>query len=455
MPAAMQPASVWRGAVLLLGLLSLSGPARADTWGQVEEVLSGVAAVYYAEPDPDAMLRGALVAMTEQAPRALFDGASHRERYRIRIGQQIVVSLEHPADIDDAIVGIVKVADVLHQRTRVSSQRLVEAALRGAVMALGNCYSVYLTADTVKRLSFARGEEPADVGVSLECGSHGQVRHVRPSSPAYLAGFEPGDKIRAVDGRPTRGLDAAEIYALLSGKQGTRVRVGLTRNSGVDVTVELVREVPVEHKAARHQIAGGRVLYLRPGPMGERTTAATVPFLGCATRQGIILDLRGNEGGRVDEAERFAGLFLEPGPIASIEGRGQRSLGQLETQSEGPCARVPVVVLVDRQTASAAELIAQALRERRHATLIGQATFGKGSVQQFLRFEDGSVAKVTTARYLSPSGKPLDRSLEPDIKMPDAGVHLREGSDPTIDPVVRLALDRLLLGGPGPRTVGK
>ncbi|MFH1810163.1 MAG: S41 family peptidase [Pseudomonadota bacterium] len=448
----------------MLAALALAGAqgagqasrAEDDTWAQIEEVLSGVTAIYYTPPDVDGMLRGALVAMVQQVPRADFDASSHRERYRIRVGRQTVASLPHPTELDEVMVGILKAADALHGATRVPRERLVESALRGAVQGMGNCYTVYLTRDMVQRLSYEPDQTPADVGIALECGQEGMVRHVRPGSPAYVGGIERGDRVRSVDGKPCRGMDAAEIYALLSGPCGSRTRVGVTRRSGVDLTVDLMRE---ERPAARpwvRELAQGKVLYVRPGPMTAHTTQELAPHLACDRRQGVVLDLRGNEGGRVDEAENFAGLFLEPGPVAHLEGRGQRDLGHLVVKAAGPCSHVPLVVLVDHDTASAAELIAQALRERRGAALLGQTTFGKGSVQQFLRFSDGAVAKVTTARYLSPSGKPLDHPLDPDVVLSDSGVALGPTSDPMVDPLVRLASERLLVLGPGaPTAQGK
>jgi len=427
-----------------------------EIWQRVEEVLSGVAANYYRVPDADAMLRGALLAMTQVAPRAHFDATSHETQYRVRIGRAAVVSLAHPQELDEVVSGIVRVSEVLARRTAVSRENLVNAALRGAILSLDNCWTVYLTHEMVRHLSFGPGEVPGDVGLSLVCGSSGRVRHVRPSSPGFLAGIEPGDRVRAVDGRRCGDLDSAEIFALLSGRAGTPVRIGITRESGIDVTVELTRRARAVDKPRLRELVGGRVLYLRPGPMGERTTASIAPLLKCERREGIIMDLRTNEGGRVDEAERFASLFLDPGPIASIEGRGSRVLGRLAAPATGACAGVPLVLLVDRETASAAELIAQALRERRGATLIGQPTFGKGSVQQILQFDDGSVAKVTTARYLSPSGKPLDRSLTPDVLLPDSGLALGRGNDPTVDPAVRVAVMRLIpAGGRGGSSTGR
>lgn len=448
--APRQPGSGWRpGWLAALAMLLIGLPARAPAaadddavWRHVEEVISAIAASYYTAPDPDVMLRGALGAMVQVVPGAAFDGSAETS-YRLLLQHRPVLTVPRPRDVNELVVAIVKLTGALARDGRWPRSELVEAALRGAVAGLGNCWTVYLTGEMVRHLSFTPGALPADVGISLLCGTGGRVRHVRPGSPAYLAGIEIGDQVQAVNNRPCSGLDAAEIFALLSGPSGSRVRIGVTRTSGVDLTVELVRQAREVDRPRVVELARGSALYIRPGPMAERTSETIGPRLQCGSRTGIVLDLRGNEGGRVDEAERFVSQFVEAGPIATIEGRNQSQRGRLAASANGSCVRVPIAVLVDRETASAAELIAQALRERRQAALIGQPTFGKGSVQEVLDFEDGAKAKVTVARYLSPSGRPLDTSLQPDTLLPDSGVYLGARGDPLIDPVVRAALDRL------------
>ncbi|MBN2358687.1 MAG: PDZ domain-containing protein [Deltaproteobacteria bacterium] len=432
---------------LLCGLPQLA-PAAADdeaVWRHVEEVIKGVAGSYYTVPDPDLMLRGALAALVQALPGAAFDGRADGS-YRVLLQHRPVLTLSRPSDSGELVAAIVKATGALAREGRWPRHDLVEAALRGAVSGLGNCWTVYLTREMVRHLSFTPGALPADVGISLLCGTDGRVRHVRPGSPGYLAGIETGDQILAVNNRPCSGMDAAEIFALLSGPSGSRVQIGVTRASGVGLTVELVRQVREIDRPRAVELSRGAVLYLRPGPMHEGTSDTIGSQLKCGSRAGIVLDLRGNEGGRVDEAERFVRRFVGPGPIATIEGRNQSQRGRLAASETGDCAGVPIAVLVDRETASAAELIAQALRERRRALLIGQPTFGKGSVQEVLDFEGGAKAKVTVARYLSPSGRPLDTSLQPDLTLPDPGVYLGARGDPLIDPVVRAALESLFPG---------
>lgn len=418
----------------------LSAPVSAEPWQHVEEVLSGVCANYLAEPDPDAMLRGALVGLAQVSPSVSFDAGSNKTLYRLRLRRQVVLSLAHPDDVDGLIESVSKAIERLHQKAHVPAQVLSDAALRGAVAALGNCYTVYLSRDMVRRLSHLPGETPADVGISLSCKQSGLVRSVRPRSAAFGGSIIPGDILRSVDDQSCQGLNNAEIYALLSGPTGTEVKLGLRRANGVELSVLLHRENPVMNKPVMQLLDQGNIAYLRPGNFHEHSSEWARSQLNCAAIRGLILDLRGNGGGRVDEAEPLASLFLDPGPITSIQGRGKRSMGQLRTAKAGPCAKIKLAILVDGETASAAELVAQALRERRHAPLIGQPTYGKGSVQQFLRFADGSVAKVTTARYLSPSGKPLDQNLQPDILLPTCGATLVDGDNPSLDPTVQRAL---------------
>lgn len=431
--------------LLFLLLFSLATPALADrfdnTDDKVEEVISGVCANYFQQINHDAMLRGALIGLVAQCPRTRFDPDSNKNLYRVRFGHHVLLSLPHPQDQDMLIESISKAITKLAKKTRVSQKILTDAALRAAVAALGNCYTVYLNANMVQRLSLLPGEQPADVGIMFSCQQQALVRAVRPQSSAFTAGIVPGDRVLRIAGQSTLRLNNAELYALLSGSKGSRVWVKIRRQNGASFKLLLQRQAIVDEKpffASLDDDKIGKIAYLRPGSFNDHTATWAHRKLNCKQSKAIILDLRGNGGGRVDEAEKMARIFLPAGLFSRIEGRNGRSMGTLEVKATGPCAQTKIAVLVDGETASAAELTAQALRELRQAPLIGQGTYGKGSVQQFLRFADGSVAKVSTAHYLSPSGKTLDHNLQPDIALPSGNPDL--GQNPSQDPAVQRAL---------------
>ncbi|WP_371497323.1 S41 family peptidase [Kitasatospora sp. NBC_00374] len=253
-------------------------------------------------------------------------------------------------------------------------------------------------------------------GVGLSVGRAGDggtaVSEVLPGGPAAAAGIAVGDRLLRIDGAATDQLPVTEVVARLRGRQaGSTVALAVQRADGpvrdlVLGRIELAtREVAVDHPTPG--VVRIAVRAFTSGVSGQVREAAR----GAHT---VVLDLRGNSGGLVEEAVATASLFLDGGPVVAYQERGERR--ELSASPGGDTA-TPLVVLVDGGTMSAAELLAGALQDRCRAVLVGSRTFGKGTVQQPSRLADGSVLELTVGRYTTPSGRSPDGvGLVPDVQ---------------------------------------
>lgn len=262
------------------------------------------------------------------------------------------------------------------------------------------------------------------LGLEVEAGE-GAVRVVAPipDSPAARAGLQAGDLIVRVDDRPLAGVPLADAIARMRGQPGTSVSLVL-RRPGADheFTVSLTRET-IRRQAVRWSMEG-EVLVLRLGVFSGSTTASLHKAIAEATAasapRGVVLDLRGNPGGLLREAVLTADTFLTTGEIVSLRGRTPGNLRSWKADASEFVAGLPMVVLVDQRSASASELVAAALQENGRALVMGQRSFGKGTVQSTYPLgEDtkGSL-KLTTAYYHAPSGRSVQKTgVAPDIEL--------------------------------------
>lgn len=299
-------------------------------------------------------------------------------------------------------------------------QRLWQGAIRGAVDALGDPYSTYLDPSQYQQFRERVLEgKYSGVGVVLErIGDFVTVMSVFPGTPAEQAGIKPGDRIVQVDGEEVVGWPVEAVTPKIRGEPGTKVKLTIRRGvSSTPLEFELVRAdiklEPVETKLLNQQVGYIRLTSFEEG-VGSQIAEAVSQF----RKNGVtryILDLRGNPGGLIEEAQRVANVFLPPGPLVKIVGRG----GNVVTvQSKGESWDYSMVVLVDGGTASAAEIVAAAIKERGMGKLLGSRTFGKGSVQSLIPLPGGAALKITTARFLSPNGNVIDgNGVEPDVAL--------------------------------------
>jgi carboxyl-terminal processing protease len=309
----------------------------------------------------------------------------------------------------------------------VTDPQLLYGAARGMLGALDDPYSRFMDPRAFKEFQESNfAGQFTGIGIIMDL-KDGQVIVVSPipGTPAARAGLLAGDRIRQIDGRPTREMALQRAVSLIRGPRGTVVRLVVARGAQV-LDVAITRDViqapsvsgdEVLDPPLRDRLRALNLAYIRIVTFDERTgdefTRAVTAVLARPAR-GLILDLRSNGGGLVESAVRVANEFVPRGPIVSTVDRdGRRSTEQADGTAR---LHLPVVVLVNEFTASASEIVAGALQDDHLATLVGIQTFGKGVVQTVFPLPGGSGAAITTYKYLTPSGRSIHKvGLTPDV----------------------------------------
>jgi carboxyl-terminal processing protease len=295
----------------------------------------------------------------------------------------------------------------------VAKQRLADASIAGAVASLGDRFSHYLTPKEFGEFN----QPPRFTGIGVEIDPNRTplvIARVFDASPAARAKLMVGDLIVAVNGRNLAGLSVVAAVALVKGPPGTAVQLGVREHRAgrtlartLVITRALVSE-PVVDSATRkvRGIEAGIVSLasFSPGAHGEVSDAVQTELRGGA--RGIVLDLRANGGGLVEEARLTASVFIAKGSIVSTHGRTQSSQ-TLTAAGHAIAASIPVVVLVDGNTASASEIVAAALQDHHRATIVGTHTFGKGVFQEEQPLSNGGALDITVGEYFTPNGRNL------------------------------------------------
>jgi carboxyl-terminal processing protease len=303
-------------------------------------------------------------------------------------------------------------------------------AASGFVKEIDDPYSTLLTPDRYRRLRETTSGRYAGVGIELDMRD-GFVTVIAPlaGTPADSAGIRPGDRIAAVDGKPIVGLTMDEVQQVLRGPSGTKVRLTLDRGAEKP-TLTLTRRTIVFHPVQRAEVING-VGIVALATFSERAASElrrAIDSLRAAGAQSVILDLRENPGGLLEQGIAVADLFLDAGQtIASTRGRTADTDHEFDDDAPQLWPGMPIVALVDTGTASAAEIVAGALQDNKRAVLVGSRTYGKGSAQSIFPVTGGRALKLTTARWFTPDGKTIERDstaggIEPDISVKrDAG----------------------------------
>ncbi|HEX5225413.1 MAG TPA: S41 family peptidase [Solirubrobacteraceae bacterium] len=323
----------------------------------------------------------------------------------------------------------------------VSSGALSDASISGAVSSLKDRFSHYLSPDEFRE--FSSPPHFTGIGVSVVPDKRGLlIEHVYDASPARRAGLKAGEVIVAVNGRKLAGVSADAAAELIRGRPGTDVTIGHL-GAGLHAPVHTVRITratvaePVVASVVRTvrgvKLGVVALATFSPGAHGEVREAVERVRHGGA--RGIVFDLRGNGGGLVEEAQLIASIFIEKGTVVSTRGRTQPSQTLLALGQAIP-ETVPMVVLVDSSTASAAEIVTAALQDHRRATVVGTHTFGKGVFQEEEPLSNGGALDITVGEYFTPNGRNLGgggvkqgAGITPEVTVPKTAVDTPKGLD--------------------------
>ena len=324
-----------------------------------------------------------------------------------------------------------------------NSEALIRGAIDGMLEEVDDPYARYFPAGDFDEFSASLDGTFSGVGLLLEETPQGPVIvSVLEGTPAEKAGIEAGERIVSVDGENVRDEPLENIVAKVKGDPGTSVVLGL--DGGDEGARELrVTRAEFEVSTLTNEMLDGDVGYIDLQQFidgaSEQVREATTTLLDEGA-SGIVLDLRNNPGGLLNEAVGVASVFIEDGEIVSVEERGGRSES---FDAVGDAFEdVPLVVLVDEASASASEIVAGAVQDAERGRVVGQPTFGKGTVQTIAQLSDGSGAKFTTARYYTPSGDSIEGvGVVPEVEVEAADAKDIDGLED--DPQVQTAIEEL------------
>jgi carboxyl-terminal processing protease len=299
----------------------------------------------------------------------------------------------------------------------INYQDILYGSIKGGVYSLGDPYTSFSTPDENKDFFTSLDGLYEGVGIEIDL-IDGKVMVIAPleGSPAAVAGISPKDEILAIDGKPVAGLDLNEVLSLIKGPKGSTVVLTIIRGKDKPKDFTIVREV-VKIKSVQLSFEGDIAILkiTKFGTDTEKLFNTAVNQILQKPAKGILLDMRNNPGGFLDTGVKVANEFL-PGGLIVEERFKDGKVTPFSADGKGKLAKIPVVILVDGGSASAAEIVAGALRDNQRAKIVGEPTYGKGSVQEIDEFPDGSALRITIAHWYTPGGISISEGgLNPDI----------------------------------------
>jgi len=300
--------------------------------------------------------------------------------------------------------------------TNLNTSKLTQSTVQGLISGLNDPFTAYFTADQYKRLQQSYQGKYSGIGIYLTFGSsYPVITGTVAGSPAEAAGLQAGDQITAVGDKDTKGDTADQLTTLVQGPDGTKVTLTILR-AGQTLTFNITR-AEISVPTVRSALIAGHIFYIRIYMFGAQTATefASALATGLPGATGLVLDLRGNPGGYTSAAEAVISQFVTSGE--TFESRS-RNAGTDRHQVASPhsAPTVPLVVLVDANSASASEIVAGSLQVHKRAKLVGTVTYGKGSVQEDFLLSDGADIHLTVARWYLPNGQTIDhKGVTPDL----------------------------------------
>src|SRR5438128_3467401 len=299
--------------------------------------------------------------------------------------------------------------------SNVDPKKLSHGTVQGLVSSLGDPYTIYFDPEQYKRLQQSYQGKYTGIGIYLSFSTgYPAITGTVPGSTAALAGLKSGDQIVKVGDKDIKGITADQATALIQGPEGTKVTLTILR--GAQTMTFTVTRAQIQVPTVRSAMVGNRVLYVRIYQFGSQTSTEFSKALkdGLPGSSGMVLDLRGDPGGFISAADDVITQFVTSGETFETRGRSGTDRHQVGSQHAAPT--MPLVVLVDANSASAAEIVAGSLQVHSRAKLVGTTTYGKGSVQQDFVLTDGSDIHLTVERWYLPNGVTIDhKGLNPDI----------------------------------------
>lgn len=309
----------------------------------------------------------------------------------------------------------------------VDTKKLISGAIKGMLREL-DPHTSYMPPDVYKDFESETSGEFGGLGIEISIQNN-ILTIISPieDTPAWKAGIQPGDKVVAINGKSTKGFSLVDASSALKGKNGDKVVLSIVRDSNPDkpIDITIIRGQVKIRSVKATQLDNGYI-YIRVTSFIENTSSDLEKILKDFSAQnknninGILLDFRRNPGGLLEQAIRISDLFVKEGIIVSTVGRDPKNKDVTYASKKAPYSNVPIVVLINAYSASASEIVAGALQDNKRAVIVGERSFGKGSVQSAIKLNDGSGLKLTVARYYTPNGVSIQsEGIKPDIEIED------------------------------------
>ncbi|MCL0057289.1 S41 family peptidase [Dehalococcoidia bacterium] len=361
-------------------------------------------------------------------------------------GRDYQKTYQLPEEIDFSLFW--QVWNVVHERfpdrEKLDVKKMIHGAISGMIEILEDPGTVFFTPEEAKE--FEKDMKGIFEGVGMQIGiRERQLQVISPikNTPAYRAGLRPGDKIIEINGVSTINMTIERAVSLIRGQKGTKVTLTIFReewNEKREIEIErgIIKIPSLSWQLIEENIAHLKLYNFTRRIKGDFRDAANEILEKGAEK--IILDLRNNPGGYLEAAKSIAGWFLENGQVVVIKDFGKDREQEI-FKSRGPSRLLeyPIVILINQGTASGSEILAAALRDNRDVKIIGETSFGKGSVQELVRLKEGASLKVTVANWLTPDGKFItNQGLEPDIVVEITEEDFKQGRDPQLDKAIEV-----------------
>ena len=299
----------------------------------------------------------------------------------------------------------------------VDTKKLSQGTVQGLVNGLGDPFTIYFDPEQYRRLQQSYQGKYTGIGIYLSFGSaYPVITGTVPGSPAASAGLKSGDQIVKVGDKDIKGITADQATALIQGPEGSQVTITILR--GVETMTLTMTRAEIQVPTVRTATVGNHVLYARIYQFASNTSSefSTALKSGLPGSVGMVLDLRGDPGGFISAADDVISQFVSSGETFETHGRSGVNRHQVGSLHGAP--NMPLVVLVDANSASAAEIVAGSLQVHKRAKLVGTTTYGKGSVQEDFPLSDGSDLHLTVERWFLPNGQTIDhKGLTPDVSV--------------------------------------
>jgi carboxyl-terminal processing protease len=326
-------------------------------------------------------------------------------------------------------------------KNKVSDQELFYGSLKGLAQSTGDPYTVFM--DPKEAKEFTDDLAGTFEGIGAEVGMRNDITTIiapLDGMPAKQAGLRAGDKIYAVDGKSTLGMTVDEVVKKIRGPKGTKVVLTIISGKDKPKDITITRSLIVT-KSVKSEMRPDGIFLVRVSNFNNDTEGLfneTINTILLKNPKGIILDLRNNPGGYLETAVRMASEWVEEGPIVAEQFSDNRR-NEYPAKGNARLKNFPTVVLVNGGSASASEILAGALRDYKKATIVGETTFGKGSVQTLSDLSEGAMLKVTVAKWLTPAGDFInEKGLKPNIEVKLTNTDLDKNLDPQLDKAIQL-----------------